>query len=137
MAYIYESTQSGIVNFTMPGTGKSVTLFKGSRVTVDQQLAGGYLRVLRLVGETKDAEASTKQKTKVADKIAKVEEVVTPVAEVVEAKVEDAVSAVKEEEVVVETPVAEEVAPVVETPAEAPVVEVTTPTQTKKSGKKR
>lgn len=137
MAYIYESTQTGVVKFTDPTTNKTVTLFKGSRVTVDQKLAGGYLRVLTLVGETKEAEVATKQNAKVADKITKVEEVVTPVTEVVEAKVEDAVSAVKEEEVVVETPVAEEVAPVAETPAEAPLVEVTTPTQTKKSGKKR
>ena len=122
MAYIYESTQTGVVKFTDPTTNKTVTLFKGSRVTVDQKLAGGYLRVLTLVGETKEAEVATKQNAKVADKIT---------------KVEDAVSAVKEEEVVVETPVAEEVAPVAETPAEAPLVEVTTPAQTKKSGKKR
>lgn len=108
MAYIYESTQNGIVNFTMPGTGKSVTLFKGSKVTVDQPLSGGYLRVLRLVGETKDAEASTKQKTKVEDKITKVEEVVAPGVETAEVTVEDAVSAVKEEEVVVEEPVVAE-----------------------------
>ena len=102
MAYIYESIQNGIINFTIPETGKTVKLFRGSTVTVEQKLAGGYLRVLKFIGETKDAEVATKQKAKVADKITKVEEVVTPVVEVAEVVVEDAVTAVKEDEVVVE-----------------------------------
>ena len=105
MAYIYESIQNGVVNFTIPGTGKTVKLFRGAKVTVDQKLAGGYLRVLKFVGETVDevvAEVATKQTAKVADKITKVEEVVAPVVDVAAVVVEDAVTAVKEEEVVVE-----------------------------------
>ena len=134
MAYIYESIQNGVVKFTDPSTGKTHTLFKGSKVTVEQKLSGGYLRVLSLVGETKEAEAATKQKAKVADKITKVEEVVAPVVEAVEAKVEDTVSAVKEEEVVTETPVVEE-APVAETTVETPAAEEAP--ASKKHGKKR
>jgi hypothetical protein len=132
MAHIYESIQNGVINFTNPGTGKTVSLFKGSRVTVDQKLAGGYLRVLRYIGEASEVETGSKQKAKVADKITKVEEVVQPVVEAVEAKVEDTVAAVKEEEVV--APVEE--APAVEaTPA--PAVEETTKKPHTNAKKKR
>ena len=126
MAYVYESIQGGIVSFTNPSTGKTITLFKGTKVTVDQKLAGGYLRVLRLVGEVPDekpaveAKATGNSKAKVADKITKVEEVAEPVVEKVEVAVEDTVAAVAETEVVVEK-TEEQVAPV-EVPT-VPVVE--------------
>lgn len=113
MAYIYESIQPGLFNFSIPGQDKTVQLFKGSRVTVENKLAGGLLRVLKLVGETETVveetpvKETTKQKAKVADKITKVEEVVETPVETAEVKTEDAVTAVKEEEttVVEETPV--------------------------------
>lgn len=83
MAYLYESIQNGIFRFTLPGEDKTVTLFKGSTVTVDQKLSGGYLRVLKLVKEIEpeptvevETKKATVQATKVADKITKVEEVI-------------------------------------------------------------
>lgn len=134
MAYVYESIQNGIVSFTTPGTGKTVTLFKGTRITLDQKLSGGYLRVLRLVEETVDekpvveTKASGNSKAKVADKITKVEEVVDAVVDAVEVAVEDTVAAVTETEVVVEK----------KEEQTAPVEEVATPvTNSKKNFKKR
>ena len=52
MAYIYESITGGVFNFTIPGTDKTVQLFRGSKVTVDVKLPMAYQRVLKLVGET-------------------------------------------------------------------------------------
>jgi hypothetical protein len=99
MAYIYESTQDGVVNFTIPGEGKTVQLFKGSRVKVKNPLIGGYLRIMRFVKEVPDEPQveevktePTKQQAKVADKITKVE-----------VKTDDVVTSVKEEEVIVDS----------------------------------
>ena len=140
MAYVYESIQNGVFNFTIPGEDRSVQLLKGSRVTVKKKLAGSYLRVLKFVKEVPDKkteaveiEKSTQQKAKVEDKITKVEEVlesskdeievkiadeitmtadevVEPVVENVDVKVEDAVSNVKEE-VLEEKPPVKKAAP--------------------------
>jgi hypothetical protein len=54
MAYIYESIQPGLFNFSIPGQNKTVSLFTGSRVVVENKLTGGLLRVLRFVGETEN-----------------------------------------------------------------------------------
>lgn len=112
MTYIYESIQPGVFNFTVPGEDKTVTLFKGSKVTVKQKLTGGYLRVLKLVEEVEDekvedekveapAKKTTKKattnKAKVEDKITEIAETVEVPAEEVEVKVEDTVVEVKEE----------------------------------------
>lgn len=105
MAYIYESIQNGIVNLTIPGKNKTVTLFKGTKVTIDQKLTGGYLRVLRLVGETPDEKKDVEQEThgvvnstaKVEDKITKVEEVVESVNEEIVVEVTDEVKVVEEQ----------------------------------------
>lgn len=103
MTYIYESIQPGVFNFTVPGEDKTVTLFKGSKVTVKQKLTGGYLRVLKLVEEVEDekveapAKKTTTNKAKVEDKITEIAETVEVPAEEVEVKVEDTVVEVKEE----------------------------------------
>jgi hypothetical protein len=107
MAYVYESIQNGVVKFTIPGKNTTVTLFRGNRVTVEQKLTGGYLRLLTLVEEIADeptpAVVETKtegnSKAKVADKITKVEEVVETVVEEVKVAVEDTVATVTETEV--------------------------------------
>lgn len=128
MTYVYESIQPGLFNFTIPGEDKTVQLFKGSKVTVKQKLAGGYLRVLKLVEEVADEtteakpapkKATTKPKAKVEDKITKVEEKVEAPTETVEVKAEDTIAEVKEEKPAEETPKAEETteAPVEEKPA--------------------
>jgi hypothetical protein len=102
MAYIYESIQSGIFNFTIPGKDKNIQLFRGDKVTVDQKLTGGYLRVLKLVGETEDTPneikktVTTKPKAKVEDKITEVKEVIETPTEEVEIKAEDTISEVTE-----------------------------------------
>jgi hypothetical protein len=104
MAYVYESTQTGLFNFTIPGKSKTVTLFKGSKVTVDQKLTGGYLRVLRLVGEVPDViepvidevKSTAKQQAKVEDKITKVEEVADVTTDTIAVEVEDSVVTVAE-----------------------------------------
>jgi hypothetical protein len=121
MAYVYESIQNGLFRFTIPGEDKTVTLFKGSKVTVKQKLTGGYLRVLKLVEEvaeeapakketkktpakkTTTKKATTKPKAKVEDKITKVEEVVETPTEEVEVKAEDTIAEVKEEKPAEET----------------------------------
>lgn len=128
--YVYESIQGGLFNFTIPGENKSVQLFKGSKVTLDQQLSGGYLRVLKLVKiipdepskEETPKKVTTKPKAKVADKIIKVEEVVESVKEEVVVESKDEVVAVKEEEVVVEPQVDE----VKEEPKSTPAKKTTT-----------
>ena len=99
MAYIYESIQNGIFRFTIPGENKTVTLFKGSKVLVQQKLSGSYLRVLKLVEEVNNetVNKSTKPKAKVEDKITKVEEVVEVPAEEIEVKVEDKIIEKEEE----------------------------------------
>ena len=83
MAYIYESIQPGLFNFSIPGQNKTVSLFTGSRVVVENKLTGGLLRVLRFVGETENETTvdntiseATKQKAKVEDKITNVKEIV-------------------------------------------------------------
>lgn len=95
MAYIYESIQNGVFNFTIPGKDKSVKLLKGSRVKVDKKLSGGYLRVLKFIKEVPDkepekvtevVEKDIKPQAKVEDKIIKVEEKVESSKE--EAKIE-------------------------------------------------
>jgi len=109
MQYVYESIQPGVFNFTIPGKDQTVTLFKGSKVTLEQKLTGGYLRVLKLVeeinGEVKETPKKTqstkvttnKPKAKVADKITKVEEVVETPIEQVEVKIEDTIVEKSEE----------------------------------------
>lgn len=117
MKYIYESTQPGVFNFTIPGEDKTVTLFKGSKVTVGQKLAGGYLRVLRFIKEVPEEETTKKapakkttpNKAKVEDKITRVEEVeevVETANDVVTVKADDTVKEVVEtpEEKVQEKP---------------------------------
>jgi hypothetical protein len=115
MKYVYESTQNGLLRFTIPGEEKTVSLFKGSKVTVKQKLAGGHLRVLKLVEEIAEEEtpkkapakttkkATTKPKAKVEDKITKVEEVVETPTEEVEVKAGDTIAEVKEEKPAEET----------------------------------
>lgn len=88
MAYIYESIQTGIFNFTIPGKNKTIQLFLGNRIEVDQLLTGGYLRVLKLVGETVE-EVETKEEVETPKKVitkptAKVEDKITEVKEVIE-----------------------------------------------------
>ena len=115
MAYVYESTVTGLFNFTVPGEDRTVQLIRGSKITVKKQLTGNYLNVLRLVKIIEDkVEAPVhvernpvprrKPKAKVADKITKVEENV-------EVKTEDTVTNVKEAEVVEEAPVEKKPAP--------------------------
>lgn len=91
MAYVYESIQSGLFNFTIPGKDKTVKLFKGSKVTVDNKLSGGYLRVLRFVEEVQETPAVTKPKAKVEDKITNVGESVEPVLDTVDVRVGDTI----------------------------------------------
>jgi len=113
MKYEYESITNGIFNFTIPGEGRTVQLFQGSRVIVKKKLAGTYLRLLKLVREIPDEEEisneekktdevtkTTKQKTKVADKITAVTEIeeVEGKTEEVEVKVEDTITEVGEAE---------------------------------------
>ena len=105
MEYVYESIQNGVVSLTLPGKDKTITLFKGDKITVDQKLSGGYLRILRLVAEVEEekpvveTKVAGNSKAKVADKITKVEQVAEPIVEVVAVAVEDTVSAVTETEV--------------------------------------
>lgn len=75
MKYEYMSIIDGIFNFTIPGSGKTVKLFKGSKVVVDTKLAGSYLRVLKLVQEINDP-VEVEQITKIEDKIVAVEETI-------------------------------------------------------------
>lgn len=101
MAYEYESITNGMFSFTIPGENKTVKLFRGSRVVVQTQLTGSYLRVLQYIGEVKDTEISketTKPKAKIEDKITAVAETVeVPVVEEVTVTTEDVISEVKEE----------------------------------------
>lgn len=97
-SYIYESTVNGLFNFTVPGEDRTVQLIRGSQVSVQKQLTGNYLNVLRLVKINEDkveAPAPKPRRAKTVDKITKVEEVV-------EVKTEDTVTNVKEAEVVEE-----------------------------------
>lgn len=104
MAYIYESIQPGLFNFSIPGQNKTVSLFTGSRVVVENKLTGGILRVLRFVGETENettvdntiSEAS-KQKAKVEDKITNVKEIVEIPKENIKIKTDDVLTSVTEE----------------------------------------
>lgn len=97
MAYVYESIQTGLFSFTIPGEDKTVRLLKGSKVTVNQKLSGSYLRVLRLVEEIPDVVVpGNKQQAKVEDKITKVEEVVETPTESVTVEVTDAVTKIEE-----------------------------------------
>lgn len=96
MTYIYESIESGVFNFTIPGEDKRVTLFRGSRVTVKQKLNGAYLKVLRLVQEIEDAPVvvtnnlkSVNSQTKLDDKITKVETIDIPHNETLQTVVSD------------------------------------------------
>lgn len=103
MAYVYESIQSGIFNFTPPGTDKTVKLLAGSQVVVNQLLTGSYLRVLKFVKEIPDTVEETKvenkQQAKVADKITKVEETTDVKTDSVEVSVSDAIVANQEQQV--------------------------------------
>jgi len=96
MTYIYESVESGVFNFTIPGEDKKVTLFRGSRVTVKQKLNGAYLKVLRLVQEIEDTPIvatntlkSVNSQTKLDDKITKVETIDIPHNETLQTVVSD------------------------------------------------
>ena len=104
MAYIYESIQPGLFNFSIPGQNKTVSLFTGSRVVVENKLTGGLLRVLRFVGETENETTvdntitePTKQKAKVGDKITNVKEIVEIPKENIEIKTDDVLTSVTEE----------------------------------------
>lgn len=97
MAYEYESITNGMFNFSIPGENRTVKLFRGSRVIVENQLSGSYLRVLQFIGEVKNTE-STKPKAKIEDKITAVAETVeVPTVEEVTITAEDVISEVKEE----------------------------------------
>ncbi len=124
MAYEYESVTSGIFKFTIPGENRTVELFLGSKVIVEQKLTGSYLRLLRLVREIPKAvpvveekvvakpapkkapakkapvKKTTTQKAKVADKITAVTEIeeVPTTTEKVEVETKDVVLEVKETE---------------------------------------
>lgn len=107
MAYIYESIQPGLFNFSIPGQNKTVSLFTGSRVVVENKLTGGLLRVLRFVGETENEtpvdntiSEATKQKAKVEDKITNVKEIVEIPKENIEIKTDDVLTSVTEENTV-------------------------------------
>lgn len=97
MKYIYESTQPGLFNFTIPGEDKTVHLFLGSKVTTTQKLTGGYLRVLKLVEEIDDEIVvdPIQPKAKIEDKIVKVEEIIEP-TDVVKVTSTDSVVEVKD-----------------------------------------
>ena len=104
MAYIYESIQPGLFNFSIPGQNKTVSLFTASRVVVENKLTGGLLRVLRFVGETENETTvdntiseATKQKAKVEDKITNVKEIVEIPKENIEIKTDDVLTSVTEE----------------------------------------
>ena len=104
MAYIYESIQPGLFNFSIPGQNKTVSLFTGSKVVVENKLTGGLLRVLRFVGETENETTvdntitePTKQKAKVEDKITNVKEIVEIPKENIEIKTDDVLTSVTEE----------------------------------------
>lgn len=107
MAYIYESIQPGIFSFTIPGVNKTVKLYHGAQVTVEQQLTGSYLRVLKLVKEVQTVEETpvveNKQQAKVADKITKVEEVAEVKTEELAVEVTDSLVASEPVEEVAET----------------------------------
>lgn len=76
MKYVYESTQPGLFNFTIPGENKTIHLFLGSKVTVNQKLSGGYLRVLKLVEEIEEdiivEDENNQPSAKIEDKITQV-----------------------------------------------------------------
>jgi len=105
MAYIYESTQPGLFNFTIPGEDKTVSLLLGSKVSVKNKLSGGYLNVLRFIQEVPDAEETnevqkneSKQQAKIEDKITKVEEVVDTHNDSVSVEVEDSLVAAESQD---------------------------------------
>ena len=108
MKYEYESVTPGIFKFTIPGEHRTVELFIGSRVIVDQKLTGNYLRLLKLIREIpeeKPAETkpkpvpkkTSKPKAKVEDKITAVKVTEEKPSEKAEVKVEDTVAEVTEE----------------------------------------
>ena len=109
MAYVYESIQPGVFNFSIPEQDKKVQLFLGQTVVVKNKLSGGLLRVLRLVKEIPDEpqeeikKVATKQDAKVVDKITKVVEVVETPQENLVVSTDDSIVAVKEEDSVGET----------------------------------
>lgn len=80
MEYIYESIQNGVVNLTIPNTGKSVKLLRGGQVKLDQPLTGGYLRVLKLVSVKEDTAPAVSEIPPVKA-VAKVEDKITQVLE--------------------------------------------------------
>lgn len=109
MKYEYESITPGIFRFTIPGEHRTVELFIGSRVIVEQKLSGNYLKLLRLVKEIPDpvkkapakktaVKKTTTQKAKVADKITAVTETEEVLIEEDEVEVQatDKVVAVKQ-----------------------------------------
>jgi len=115
MAYEYESIISGVFNFTIPGEEKTVKLFIGDKVIVQKQLAGNYLKMLKLIGEIKETDKvvekkepvkkTTKQKAKVADKITKVTEIETKdIEETVTIDIKDEVTTETIEEEAAPTP---------------------------------
>lgn len=107
MKYEYESITPGIFRFTIPGEHRTVELFIGSKVIVDQKLAGSYLKLLKLVKEIPDpvkkapakkapVKKTTTQKAKVADKITAVTETAEVPSEEVEVEATDTVVEVVE-----------------------------------------
>jgi len=104
--YLYESIQSGLFNFTIPGEERTVQLVRGSKVRVKKKLSGSYLNILRLVQTIEDVEATPapveeiKIETEVAKPITRMTDRIVKVEEKVEAKAEDTVTRVKEEEII-------------------------------------
>ncbi len=109
MKFVYESIQPGLFNFTIPGEDKTVQLFQGSKVTVNQKLSDGYSRVLKLIEEIEDLDVEIEtpktviQKTTVADKIVKVEEQIDILTDAVEATTKDTIMLVQEEPTIIPT----------------------------------
>ena len=114
MTYEYECITGGVFRFTVPGEGRTVELFRGSKIIVAAPLTGSYLKLLRLVREipapvvetpiakvveTPIAKVVAKKatpKAKVADKITAVTEIPEVETDEVEVEVNDAVVKVAE-----------------------------------------
>jgi hypothetical protein len=126
MAYLYESIQPGLFNFTVPGKDRTVKLFLGSRILLDQKLSGGYLRVLKFIKEVPDKPVEEvvvpkeiNSQAKVADKITKVEEVLDNAKEDVAVAVDDTIKAADE---IVEENQQTQTTPITKTTAKKPTI---------------
>ena len=104
MAYEYESITNGIFSFTIPGENKTVKLFNGDKVVVKKKLNGTYLKMFKFIREIpeeiNETKNTSKQKTKIEDKITSVveNETIEPSSEKIEIKAEDKIESVETEE---------------------------------------